>query len=161
MAVARNMKIEEAFKIYVDRLRDGQECRIEESFDPAFLNVDEKELRFTGKVKVSGEAYLTKDSLILHFDTIEAAAEMPCLICNEWTDVKVLLEGVTHVESLADIKGAIFDYSGVLREEIILEIPNFLECNEGACPRRKDIEKFIKKPENADQKDTYHPFADL
>ena len=56
------------------------------------------------------------------------------------------------------------DNSLTLREAVLLETPTFAEC-EGDCPRRKEIAKYLKKPEKTgpDGKDDegYHPFADI
>ncbi|MGD2170061.1 MAG: hypothetical protein PVI40_07470 [Chlamydiota bacterium] len=144
------------FKIYIDRLKDGHEQDITGSFSPDFLDVQEAELSFPHLVKIQGKAYVLKDHLILQLK-VETLAEMPCKICSKRSLHKILLESFYHTEELVNIKNMIFDFSEVLREEILLEVPPFIECQNNQCPERDKIKSFLKQSKG----DMHFPFNKL
>jgi len=149
----------DAFKIYIDRLRDGRSQKIEGEFPPDFLEVDEETLRFKKPAKVSGEAYIAEHELVLHL-TVRTEASMPCSMCNEMTSVEVELNNFYEVTPLAEVKGAIFDFRECLREEILLRIPHTAECHGGYCPAREEMTQYLRT-EVPEKNDGYQPFADL
>jgi uncharacterized metal-binding protein YceD (DUF177 family) len=155
--------MESPFKIFVDRLKKEDKLEIHEVVSPDFLDVHEEDLSFQNKVIVDGEAYLAHDELILHL-AAEAEALIACAICNERVPTKVHLEAFYHAEPLKQIKGAVFDYQELLRESILLETPEFVEC-EGKCPKRKNLKKYLKSEESSLEKTSdaegYKPFSDL
>lgn len=157
------MKINEAFNIYTDRLRDGHTETIDEAFSPEFLDVSEKDLTFTDVVAIQGSTYLAENDLVMHF-TIEAHGLIPCSICNEPVKVDVQIPEFYHLEPLTDIKSGVYNFKDIVREAVLLETPSFAECNEGNCRKRSEVQKYMKKSEESDShssEKTYHPFADL
>lgn len=150
------------FKIYVDQLRDGEVKAIEEHLPPSFLDIHEDDLAFENEVDVTGEAYLADQELVLHW-SIATEAEVACSICNDKVSVPIVIEGAYQSIPLDDIKGAVYDFKDLLREAILLEVPSFVECHEGSCPKRQDFKKYLKQesPEEASGEEGYRPFADL
>lgn len=153
--------MEQLFKIFVDRLKKEQSISIHEVVSPDFLDVNEEELHFQNEVTVDGEAYLADDELILHLSA-EAEAVIPCAICNESVPTAVVLGEFYHAEPLKAIKGKVFDYQELLRESILLETPEFVEC-QGRCPKRETLQKYLKNEtsDHQDQTEGYKPFSDL
>ena len=149
----------DSFKILIDRLKGGLSQKIEEALDPSFLGPSEPELRFTSKVKVKGEAYVTDSHLIVHLKA-STKVSMPCAVCNQMIDVGLRSDDFYHTESLEEIRGAVFDYSEALREALLIELPKTVECNGGKCPEREVIEPFLKPPARSDRT-THCPFADI
>jgi uncharacterized metal-binding protein YceD (DUF177 family) len=154
--------MDDEFKIYIEQLRDGRERDIDEKLSPSFLEIADSDLSFEKDVKVKGVAYLAEDDLIINW-TIEAEALIACSICNEKVPVPVSIQNAYYNESLDNIKSGIFNFKDILRETILLEVPPFAECNEGNCPKRQEIKKYLKQPSsnNPDQDEGYQPFADL
>jgi uncharacterized metal-binding protein YceD (DUF177 family) len=154
----------EALKIYVDRLKEDKIEQFERLLPPDFLDISEPDLHFESDVTVRGEAYVAGDGLVLHID-ICAIGVIPCSICNERVEVPIQLKGLYHVEPLEGIKAGIFDMGPVIRENLLLEIPAFAECQNGNCPQRKIIGKYLKKKDVSDSLDDeeegYRPFKDL
>ncbi|QVL58152.1 MAG: hypothetical protein KFB93_03480 [Simkaniaceae bacterium] len=140
-------------KIYIDRLGDGQTEKIEETVPPEMIDVNETDLQFKQPVFLSGKAYLAEDHLIIQLK-IKTEAEMPCLICNEQIQKKIVISSFYHTEEVANIKGHIYDYTGPMREAILLEVPSYVECM-GNCPKRTELKNYLDKGE------TQFPFADL
>lgn len=155
--------MDDVFNIYIDRLRHGQELKISEKISPEFLDVHEKDLSFKKDVELEGIAYLAEQELILHWNTIKAEALISCSICNEKVPVEIEINDFYYNEPISNIKNGIFNFKDVLRETILLEVPLFAECEDGNCPRRQDVAKYLKdKPKNkSDEEDGYQPFADL
>jgi uncharacterized metal-binding protein YceD (DUF177 family) len=157
---------DDAFKIYVEQLRDGHVEKLHETFAPNFLDIHEEELHFNENVTIEGEAYLADENLILHLQ-IATQAIIPCSICNGPVETKILLPNFYHMEPLADVKSGIFDFSNILREAILLEVPGFAECHNGNCPERKQVAKYLKEPAkkaaggDKNIEDGYQPFADI
>lgn len=154
--------MDDVFKIYVEQLRDGHIEKIDEKLGAGFLDVQEKELSFEDPVLVKGEAYLAEENLILNLNAITQAI-IPCAICNAPVKVEIEVKHLYHLEPLAEIKGSIFNFKELLREEILLALPGFTEC-EGRCPRRKEIAKYLAESEKekaSEEDEGYQPFADF
>ncbi len=150
----------EPFKIFIDRLKGGQTEKIDEVADPKFLDVDEKELSFPSKIEVKGEAYLTDDFLMIRLK-VKAVALMPCAICNEMIKRELKVDNFIHAEPIEDIPSAVFDFGELLREALLLDLPQYIECNNGNCPERASITPFLRSQARAENKTTYFPFADM
>lgn len=148
-----------SFKIFIDRLKGGQTEKIDEMADPLFLSVDEKELSFPSKIEVKGEAYLTDDHLIIRLK-VKTVAKMPCAICNEMIERELKVDNFTHAQPIEEIPSAVFDYSELLREALLLDLPQYVECNKGNCPERATIAPFLRSQAKV-EKTTYFPFADM
>lgn len=140
-------------KVYIDRLGGEHEEEICESLSPAFIDVEEKDLQFSKPVQIKGKAYLAEHHLVIHLD-IETVALIPCSICNAQVEQKISLKSFYHTEELENIKGQIYDYTNLLREAILLEVPSYVECK-GNCPERDRIKNYLHKGE------VQFPFADL
>lgn len=149
-------------KIYIDRLKNGQKQKIQESISPDFLEIDEEDLAFEDPVILQGEAYTANEHLVIHLD-IQTTAYLPCSVCNDTIGVPLVIKNLYLTHPLADIPGAIFDLTNELRESILLQVPLFVECNQGKCPQREQIKKFLKKDTRHKEvkEDTHFPFADL
>lgn len=128
-------------KIYIDRLYNEKTEEIEEAFDPVFIDVNEKDLQFHTPVSVKGQAYLTKNHLVIYV-CIETTAEVACSICNKKIEKKIAITRLYHTEDLANIRGHIYDYTNPLREAVLLEIPSYAECLEN-CPERTKLKNSL------------------
>ena len=146
----------EEFKIYIDRLNDGDTQEIEGAFDPALLEIDEKELQFHHPVSVKAEAYVTEEDLIIRVSA-STAAMMPCAICNELTTTPLSCVNFYVTEPLSEIKGAVYNFGLALREGLLTELPHKVECNQGHCPSRKVLEQYLR----SDEEEKKSPFKDI
>lgn len=156
--------MDECFKIHVEQLRDGRSKDISGSYSPEFLDIHEKSLAFLDPVEIHGEVYLVEEMLMMHVD-ISTLATIPCSICNNPVKVKTAIQGYYHGVPLSEIRGGIYYFHEILRETILLEIPILAECNDGKCPARKEIKKYLKQEtsskSNYGEETGYRPFADL
>lgn len=134
--------MDDRFCINVDQLRDGSKEVIEESFSPKFLDIEEKDLTFEVPVEVNGEAFIAGTVLIVRLSG-RTTALMRCAVCNEKVPYVLIVENFSHSEELSNIKGGIFNFKNIMREAILLELPHAVECHEGNCPERKNIEKYL------------------
>lgn len=150
--------MDERFKIFLEQLKSGDTEKIDITCSSDFLAVNEDDLRFEGPVHVTGDVYLADEELILHLD-VSAKAIIPCSICNEPVKVEVEVIGFYHAEPIAELKTGSFNFQEVLREAILLEVPQFAECG-GNCPQRKQVDKYLKQPKAQDGQG-YQPFADI
>ncbi|MGM0439514.1 MAG: YceD family protein [Chlamydiota bacterium] len=150
--------MDDTFIIYVDRLKGGQVEKIAEKCPPAFIDLQDDELFFPADVVVKGQAYLAEQQLVID---IKAATtvRLPCRMCNEPVELDLEVGGIYIVQDLAHIGSGKYDFSQDLREALLLEVPSFVECHEGFCPRRQENEKYIRTEEG--QSSEYRPFADL
>jgi hypothetical protein len=146
-------------KIYVDSLKMQEQIIFNEQISPEFLGISENELKIEAPVQFSGQAYLSDDFLILHF-AVSTYFQMPCKICNENVTLPLVDKNYNNTISLAEIKHGIYDFSEDLRQALLLKLPDFVECNNGSCPKRKNIEKQLKKP-STKLDDTYLPFETI
>lgn len=152
------------FKIYVNRLNNGQTHEHEESLSSDFLDVRENFLKFQENIRISGSTYLADDHLVSHL-CIDAIATIPCSICNEPVRIPIAIKDLYLSTPLTEIKGAIYDLSDEIRESILLQVPQFAECQQGKCPQRSHIEQFLgKKPKDEKKSDSdsiHFPFSEL
>jgi uncharacterized metal-binding protein YceD (DUF177 family) len=152
----------ENLKIYIDRLQNGNCVEVKETLPPAFLDVNDDELLFEDPIQVKAEAYLADDHLVVQLN-INTSAFLPCSICNDSVATPICAKNIFITEPLEEIKGAVFDLTEHVRETILLQTPLFTECNEGKCPERELIKKFLKSDTKAANpgEDVNFPFADL
>lgn len=153
----------EAFKIYIDQLRDGHSEIITEKVESNFLDLNEKDLSFVDPVEIKGQAYLAENDLVLHLD-IHTLATIPCAICNEEVKVPIKLENFYHTVPAAETKSGIYNFQEILRENILLATPLFAECHSGQCPQREQLKRFFRdsdSPDSNSEEEGYRPFADL
>ena len=141
-------------KIHIERLSDGKVQKIDEVFDPSFLGPNEAELKFSSKVHVLGEAYVTDAHLILHLKA-KTHMEMPCAICNQMIQVELKVNDFYFTQPVQEIPSSLFNYGDVLREALLIELPKTVECKEN-CPERTSIQAFLRGSEHP-----HYPFHDL
>jgi uncharacterized metal-binding protein YceD (DUF177 family) len=146
-------------QILIDRLKQGQTQLIQERFSPDFLDIQEEELKNDSPISVSGEAYVSETELLLHVNA-STSVSMPCAICNQFVSVPLSVHNFYHAEPLDDIPSAIFDYQPLLREALLLELPKYVECNQGKCPARATLTPYLK-PEARAEETNHFPFSQL
>lgn len=147
--------MESPLKIFTEQLRNGKRETFEHTLPPDFLEIHEPDLVFHHSIHVKGEAYATDEDLILQL-IAHTEAQMPCSICNQMTFVTLKTEKLYHTIPLDD--STTFDFTDILREELVILIPQYVECH-GKCPERQTVSKFMKNKAVSPQ--NHFPFADL
>lgn len=143
-------------KIYIDRLKEGRKESFQGSMTTrSFPNEDA--LRFEDTLQCKGEAYIAGDHLVLKLQA-QVQAEIPCAICNEWTKVTLQLKDFMHTEPLEEIPSGVFDFAELMRTDLLLELPQFAEC-QGNCPERATVKSFIRSSDLPEG--THFPFSGL
>lgn len=149
-----------AFQIPLGPLQTGQTAQLDIVVPAAdFLDIEDENLAFSGDVAVSGEAYLAEEELVLHIG-ISAVSLVKCLICDRYIETPIEMKNLYHAVSLKEIKGAFFDMKDLVRENLLLEAPEFAECNGGQCPDREEIKNYMHDPEKGEN-EGFSPFSDL
>ena len=142
------IKMDEAFKIYIRRLSEGNQERIEETVSSEFLEISEQDLQFGNTVSIQGMASLVDETLVLNINATTEAM-LPCAVCNMPTQVKISVRDFCYTEESRQISDGIFDYREMLRESILLEIPYTAECCDGNCPSRDEIlKKYVSRSDS-------------
>ena len=150
-------------KIFIDKLSLDQEEEITLVISPQFLEIEDKELIFDSPIEISGKCYVTNESFILQLQS-KTQTKMPCSICNTLVNIDLEANEIYHSVFLEELSTNIFDYSSLVREELLLQVPPFAECENGNCPERKVITKYLKIRSPKEEKpstQTHFPFADL
>lgn len=147
-------------RIYTEPLRKGVKEKIDLSVDPSFLDIQEEGLRFKTPVHVTGEAYTTDTDLILHL-SCSTEVELPCCICNDFFTLSLKASDIYATEVLEELDSAVYDYSVLLREEILLQLPTYAECHGGQCPERETLSAYLKPKEPPKESKEHHPFREL
>lgn len=147
-------------KIYTDRMKDGQGDSFTGIVSTDILIPKEPDVVFSDTLELSGEAYVAGDHVILKLK-VKAFAWIPCAICNELVKTPIILDNFYHAEPLEAIPTGVFDFSELLRNDLLLELPQFAEC-QGKCPQREDMKKFFKKTnEKTSSQNAQFPFSGL
>jgi len=131
-----------SLQIYLERLKEGVSEKIECVVPSSQLDLSDDDVSFEDPVTLSGETYLASDHLIIRLQ-VTATAVLPCSICNDPVSIPITLSPFYHTEETDRLPSATFDYGQELREAILLETPLFAECNQGNCPHRKTIARFM------------------
>lgn len=132
------------FKIYIDRLKRGKVASLDESLSSEFIDICDEDVLFVDPIVLKGKAYLTEENLILNFDAF-VDVRIPCLVCNEMTLARLKVNHFYHTEEVANLSSGVFDFSKVLRDALLLEVPSMIECHGGHCPERELMAKYLKK----------------
>ena len=143
--------------LYIDRLKGGKSEEIEGDFNPQELDLIDDSVRFKSSIHLQGEGYVADEELLFHFSA-ETEVELPCLICNEPVKYPINIKGIYKAFPIDEIKGGVCDIVPAIREEILVSLPSFVECCEGACPSRKELKQYLKAEGEGD---VYHPFSGL
>lgn len=154
------MKKHSTLIIYIEQLRGGHKESINLDLDPSFLDIHEKELSFDVPIHIEGEVYTADDHLVFHL-TGSTQAKLPCAVCNKSVSLNIKIENLYETIPLQDLQSAIFDYSSLVREEFLLQLPLIAECNHGKCPERESLSPFLKKETTPKTHPTHFPFSDL
>lgn len=153
--------MEHQLKIFVEQLEEGKQERISLTISPPFFDIQENDLVLDSPVAISGEIYMTDHHLILHLDA-KTTAKIPCAICNNLATLPLEAK-IYESLPLSELESSIFDYSSLVKEEILLQIPLFAECQSN-CPERSNLGPFlnkIKEDKSAPPENTHFPFAGL
>jgi uncharacterized metal-binding protein YceD (DUF177 family) len=142
------------FSLSLESLAKGDTVSLSFQAPPDFLGIHENELVFKEPIDVEGSAYLASQTLILQLSA-KTTAFMPCAICNTMTSFPLSVQNYMFTEEAKNLCSP-FDFSEILREALLMELPFFVECK-GNCPERATVKSFIKK----EQQETYFPFSDL
>ena len=147
-------------KIYVDRLRNKEKEILQEKISPTFLDINEKEIEFKNAITIKGKTSICEKNLLLEID-VTTTVHLPCIVCNKQVEIPVLCH-ICNLLPLDEID-VIYDYSDLLRLEILLQIPSFVECNDGNCSERKQLEKYLtkNKKDMKEKIDNNYPFKKL
>ncbi|MBN2479386.1 MAG: hypothetical protein JXA94_04080 [Parachlamydiales bacterium] len=137
--------MEEKFKIFIDRLKNGSIENIE--FNDVFSNeiglIDEENLfEISDKITIFGKAYLADKDLIINLN-INFKVKIPCKICNEPAEKEIDIKNLYITKQSSEIK-AIYDFKEDIKNACFLEIPSFVECKD-RCEKRQTINKYLKK----------------
>lgn len=150
-------------KVYVDRIRDGEEDEISETLAPDFMDIHEEEMRFEDPVAIEGQAYVTDDWLIINL-AIQTSVQLVCSVCNEPFSMAIDIQDMVHDEPLENIRDGHFDILPLVRESILLAVPFYPQCGLTTCNRRNEIEPFLKQDKPVVEETEEHghnPFKDL
>jgi uncharacterized metal-binding protein YceD (DUF177 family) len=151
-------------QLFIDRLKEGQVETFAAELCPQAIGLEDAGISFTGKVGLEGTAYIAVDHLIIKLQA-HAIVKVPCSICNEETGIKIQVSNFYHTEPVSAIAGSVFDFTHLLREDILLQVPQFTECHQGKCPERELIKKYIKKesvqPAPESPGPVHFPFSNL
>jgi hypothetical protein len=148
----------EIFKIYTDRLKDGESEALCEEISSDFLEIQENDLIFEKSIEFKGKAYVVDNNLVIQL-CLKAKASIPCKVCNRMLMTDIIVDNLYHLEPIKRIKSGVFDFSNVVRESLLLETPSFNEC-QPSCRDKEGITKYLKKEELVSG-NAYSPFENL
>lgn len=131
------------FSIYIDRLRDGKEEELHVTTSSQEIGVTIEDDTRILDVECSGTAYLSSDYLILSL-AISYAFNATCRKCNELSKEKRELPMQSYTLLLESIRGSVYNYNSVIREAILLDIPEYTECREENLAQCNEILAYIK-----------------
>lgn len=143
--------------LYPHQWEEGKKYLIDETVNSDFLNIQEKDLIFKKFIYVSGEASILNETLVLHLSA-HTEAYMPCIICNKTTPICLRVENIYYTIDLKSITQSYYDFSELIREEILLTVPQFTEC-QPQCPDRSLMIPYMTKSQP--QSDYNFPFQNL
>lgn len=143
--------MEKPFCVPYGELRQQGSLEINHSAPAAFMEVEEPYMGFTGEIQVQGRCELMDQGISLLLD-IEAKTIQPCTVCNENTSATISIKQLHHFEKNPETCNNVFDFNDIVREAVLLETPEFIECLEGNCEARNDVKKYLKEDNDGSTK---------
>jgi len=134
------------FLLNIHTLSENHPIIINKSFDPSFIDLDEKEIKFEDPIEIKGKIYLASDDIIINVSS-RTYVKLPCSICNEPIKYLLVNKNYMHNQPLKTLNDSIYDYTEIIRQAVILELPAKVECNNN-CSERENIAPFLKKKNN-------------
>jgi uncharacterized protein len=154
------MHTKSLLSLKIDQLKGDSESFSEELAPFVFDLPPDDELQAVSPMFIEGEAYVTEGFLIVSFQA-KATFSVPCGFCNERFSLEITHKKQLHEVPLEEIQDSVFDLAGYAREEILLEIPYYPLCGKERCLKRKEVEKYLKKPTEEVFEESFHPFENL
>jgi uncharacterized metal-binding protein YceD (DUF177 family) len=151
----------DALLTYLQDLEGGETLSVDASVAGSCLAADDAELSFPEQVKVTGQVYLAGDTVVACLSAATRAC-LPCRMCNgpAWVDLR--LANTYHSWDRGVFKNGKVDCLEPVREELLLQVPQFAECHNGQCPERcASAAYFAKESTCMDGVEGYQPFSDL
>lgn len=146
-------------RLFIDRIRAQEREVVDCTLDPDFMDIHEKELAFLDPVLVKGEVYLAGEEVVAALRA-KTVMQMPCAICN--TSIACPVQAAwTSVEPVESYRHGVVDLREMVRENLLLEVPLVVECEEGKCPARAEVAKYLSQKQEGREETGFHPFADL
>jgi uncharacterized metal-binding protein YceD (DUF177 family) len=142
--------------IFVDRLREQGAETVACTLPGAFMEIEEPALAFRDPINVHGEVYLAEEYAVFHGDA-STLASIPCSICNEWVRTPVAVTDFNHAEPIENAVKGMIDFGPIVRDALLVEVPQYVECSGGNCPHRAELSSFLKHEKHASP----NPFKDL
>ena len=124
--------------VYTERLRNGPE-NLEIFIDAAHLDGDIESVDFIEPIVLLSKTYLAGNDLLFSYEWKGKCAQ-PCVICNEVFTREVGQEDQYITVFQEEIKCGFFDVFPSIREQIIVHVDAYGECNLGQCPFRKNLQ---------------------
>lgn len=136
--------VDQNFVVNIDRLKKSKESKVKIDLKvlSSALDLDDPEIAFEHPIQIKGELYIADDKLVMHFD-VETIAITNCTICNGDAPSHININNFYHIEDLKDLKKPHYDFSSLIREEILIETPRYAECSGGNCPEREIIKCYL------------------
>ncbi len=128
----------------LNQLEEGVETHFSFSLSTEELTSADCSFSYKSPLKIKGKHYKTNDFLIIYFSA-NLEALRPCKICNEETSLPIEINNHTIAQQIDEIREETFDIQDTIRSYTLGEIPDIIECNNGQCPERASIEKYLKK----------------
>ena len=125
-------------------LEGGELCVLKGALLPMNLDLDHKEAEQFSAVEYNLEIQLFGESLLIKA-TLKGDMTIPCKICNKDFTTTILIERADEVISLDEIEGHKVDLTPTIRNLFLLEVPESVECNNGTCTDREEVENFLKR----------------
>lgn len=132
--------------LFLDDLSREEEVSLAFELDPSFLDLTEKDEAQPSKpIVAQGTASLVGEFICLNLD-VQCSFMLPCALCNEKFEYEVSAS-IEHQEPVENIKQRKWDFTDLVREAILLEVPFFPQCGGETCRHRDEIQKYLVNPE--------------
>lgn len=130
--------------LFLDDLRREDECPLSLEVDPAILELSEKdEAKPVHPIVLKGTASLLGEFISLRLK-VQCTFILPCALCNEPFEYE-LQATIDHQEPVSDIRHRQWNFTEVVREAILVELPFFPQCGGSDCKNRQQIQKYLVK----------------
>ncbi len=134
----------ELVQVDLRSLEEGELFILKGSLSPESLDLDQNETKQFSAVAYNLEGQLFSESLVMKVD-LKGEKTISCKICNKEFTTEILIEKAHEIISLDDVAGYKVDLIPTLRNLFLLEDPGVLECNNGSCTDRPEVENFLKR----------------
>lgn len=131
-------------RVRIDSSRSDSEVVFTERLSRDFFDLaSDDELSPQSDILVFGKAYCASEWIMVQA-LVTTLVCLPCSICDERCLLPIQLKQWEQSIPISSVKNGVIDLSESLREDLLLEVPNFIQCGGDTCKHADELRSYFR-----------------